>query len=274
MNHRLRVAGEAPSASEWKACPICGGRPDGCFEALHRWVLACGDPTCRHHYAATAARGHGVQRGRDFGALTALYAERNSRLARALIKALDLGTGGRVLDFGAGAGHLAEALLGALPSARVTCVEADADTRAWLRERGLDAVANLESAGRGYDAGLMVEVIEHLDDPVPALRLLSSRLRSGAKLFLSTPCGRTRFGSRATSAYRTPEHVHFFTEQSLTRALRASSFGGIVFRDEMPMYPRPAGNAARARALAWRALRRLGEWIMGRRHLVVVAVRN
>ena len=73
----------------------------------------------------------------------------------------------RVLDFGSGSGHLAMALRER--GAAVTCVEADPEAQRWLRANGLDLRSSLADCDQGYDAALLVEVVEHLQEPIGLL---------------------------------------------------------------------------------------------------------
>ena len=61
-------------------------------------------------------------------------------------------------------------------------VEADHDTAANLRARGLRTVTNLDEVRGPVDTVLAIEVIEHLDDPVAVLTRLAGLLRQVPKV--------------------------------------------------------------------------------------------
>jgi hypothetical protein len=87
-------------------------------------------------------------------------------------------------------------------------------------------------------------------------------MNPGAQVFLTTPCGETRGGSRNTNAYETPEHVQFFTEASIRLACQNAGFAGFEFRYVKDMYP-SGGSIAALKAIARPILIRL----TGPRHL-------
>jgi SAM-dependent methyltransferase len=178
---------------------------------------------------AGAHPGAGVQAHHAPDVERATWAERNDRLVRVLIRKGFLGPASVVLDFGAGAGHLASAIQNALPASQVVCIEADPDADRHLRANGLRVVPSIDAVGQPADAAIMLEVIEHLEDPVGVLTEMADALRPGGQLFLTTPCGETGRGSRRTRAYETPEHVQFFTERSLQLALTKAGFTPATF---------------------------------------------
>jgi SAM-dependent methyltransferase len=232
-----------------KPCPICGFPPVEHFQA--KWLAAskCGSTACGHIYAPEASIRHGVQQHPEAARDAEKYRDRNERLVRHWVDRGLLKTGGTVLDFGAGAGHIAMTIRRLIPGIRVICMEADPVSQAFLRANGMEVVGRLEECDTDFDAVLLVEVIEHIDAPVELLALLKSRLKPGGRIFLSTPCGELRDGSRKTNAYDTPEHIHFFTEQSLRAALNKAGFANIEFLMVSALYPR--GNGAFDNTLAF-----------------------
>lgn len=186
------------------------------------------------------------------------YRERNSRLFAFWRSKGFISDGMKVLDFGAGGGHIPIQLREEMPSVSIDCAETDERSCAWLRENGLRVVSEPEGP---YDAAYMVEVLEHLDDPVWTLRFIRHSLRG--KLFLSTPAGEVRFGVRKTKAYDTPEHIHFFTPASLRLALVSAGFSEVRFMVVNAMYPERRPVVA--------ALRYVRAALLGNPHLVVLA---
>ena len=97
---------------------------------------------------------------------------------------------GRVLEIGCGEGALGAELERA--GARVTGVEPDADAArvaasriSHVVARGLDEA--WDEIGDGWDAVVAADVLEHLDDPLGALRRLRERCRPGTALVVSVP---------------------------------------------------------------------------------------
>jgi SAM-dependent methyltransferase len=122
----------------------------------------------------------------------------------------------RVLEIGCGDG----ALLGLLAAAGHEVTGVDRDERAlelaaaMLARRGLrvDLHPDLRSVGhRGFDAVVLAEVVEHLDDPATTLAETARLLSPGGRLVLTTP---VRLLERPLDPY----HVHEFWPEEL-RAL-------------------------------------------------------
>lgn len=128
-----------------------------------------------------------------------------------------------------------------LPGAAITCIEADTDARRHLESKGWVALSGIETCEGRYDAMLLIEVIEHVPEPVEFLRKCAARLASGGKMFLSTPCGELSNGSHRTNAYETKEYVHFFTERSLRKACARAGLRVVEFRSVSQPYPRRKG---------------------------------
>lgn len=136
----------------------------------------------------------------------------------------------RVLDFGAGSGALVEALR----KRGVDCdgVETSSGARDFSsRRRGISLLANVsEISGKSYDVVLMIEVIEHLQEPWEELASIRKLLASGGKLFVTTPDReglRARmekgFWREATKKF----HLILFNRPSLESVLRHCGFDDV-----------------------------------------------
>jgi SAM-dependent methyltransferase len=92
----------------------------------------------------------------------------------------------RVIDFGAGAGTFAAPLVAA--GMRVTCVEPDGGLRLILESKELSAVASLDALDPNTaDYVYTLNVLEHIENDVNALRELNRVLRPGGRLFVYVP---------------------------------------------------------------------------------------
>ena len=125
-----------------------------------------------------------------------------------------------ILDVGAGYGFLAENL-NRPPSHSCDAVELSAHQRAYAREKlGLNVFQSLSEVNRKYDLILLLEVIEHIPDPISFLLSLSSLLNPGGILILATD----HFSSQTVQAMGASfpkwvprEHISCFTPSSIKR---------------------------------------------------------
>jgi SAM-dependent methyltransferase len=216
---------------------------------------------------ANRAADAGVQTHADPETEWRLFADRNANLIRFLTKRGFLYAGVDLLDFGSGSGHIPWAINQNIPSANILCIEADRDAGRYLKSSGLDVADSLSSLERVFDRVTLVEVIEHLSDPVSVLSEIRTHLRPDAQAFITTPCGETRHGSRATNAYDTPEHIQFFTERSLGVALNLAGFDRLDLQVINEMYPRQSGFLQERKADIKDAIRPLRARILGFYHL-------
>ena len=202
-------------------CPVCGAAAADAFKARHVRVAKCVGADCGHLFASDAAPHQGVEDHYDLDGPLAQFEARNARLIGMFVRRGALGANTRVLDFGAGAGHILRSLHAAHPAADITFIEANPDVAERVAAFGFRRADGLEGATGPYDLILAIEVIEHVDDPLAVLRALRERLAPNGRVFLTTPCGEDRRGNRdIPAAYVDPAHIHFFTETSLRRACR------------------------------------------------------
>lgn len=128
----------------------------------------------------------------------------------------------RMLDIGCGAGEL-------MAQHRelgwsVTGIEPDARAAALSRARGLEvhhgSVFDAPLDGHNFDVILMSQVIEHLPDPVEALRRAARWLAPGGKVVLITPNASSFcfkfFGSR-WFPLEAPRHLFLFDPDTIRR---------------------------------------------------------
>jgi SAM-dependent methyltransferase len=159
--------------------------------------------------------------------------------------------GGSVLEVGAGQGRLARALLASgLPIDAYTATELSPVRLEALRRQlrdprvrvePLDVESVPEDSAGGYDAVVLVALIEHLVDPLRAMQQVRRLLRPGGFAWVDTPnvakwtrrlkllLGRFPSTASHDEGLRTFEggpvdlhdegHLHYFTYRSLARML-------------------------------------------------------
>jgi 2-polyprenyl-3-methyl-5-hydroxy-6-metoxy-1,4-benzoquinol methylase len=129
------------------------------------------------------------------------------------------------LDYGCGNGGLVRYLRDEL---RIDAVGYDEgaivdDARA----KGIPILTKAELAQKAerFSVITMIEVIEHLPDPIAVLRQVRGLLKPGGVLFVTTGNSEPHLSKFLDWGYVMPEiHVSYFTPQSLALALAASNF--------------------------------------------------
>jgi cyclopropane fatty-acyl-phospholipid synthase-like methyltransferase len=248
-------------------CPICSGGLQEEFAAKFCVVGKCGNRACGHLFAITRPIGTGIHEHAESN--IGLYAARNKILANRLVDIGLLTPRSRILDIGSGLGHIMSAVRERLQDCRITCVEAAPKSIEHLHRNKFEVIEDFASLGGTgpYDLIFMVEVIEHLDDPVAVLSLCHSLLAAGGSIFLTTPCGELRWGSHSTAAYEIREHVQFFTPRSLCLAAKNAGFDSVKYLDMREFY---AGSANKAVKWLKDSLRIARNWVQGRHHFVAM----
>lgn len=212
-----------------RSCPICAllprtisiGSKDG-FE----WKR-CG--RCRLHYVGVTPddeprEDYADYYGEDSPVVPALVRKR----LHELVKTFEAyRTHGRLLDVGFGAGWLLRAAAEQGWACWGTELASEsleaASTEPWQVYGGDLLDAALPS--RHFDVITVVEVLEHLPDPLSYLREAARLLRPGGLLYGTTPNAASLNGRILRldwSIYAAPEHLQLFTSRALQRALEAA----------------------------------------------------
>jgi 2-polyprenyl-3-methyl-5-hydroxy-6-metoxy-1,4-benzoquinol methylase len=135
----------------------------------------------------------------------------------------------RVLDVGCGAGETLA--YHASRGCQAYGLEVDENVKHIADSLGLNIViGTLESnpfEPEFFDYIIMDQVIEHLSEPVSALKGASKMLKPEGRLILSTPnCrgwGRTVFGRKWIN-WHTPYHLNLFSKKSITIVIEEAGF--------------------------------------------------
>lgn len=123
------------------------------------------------------------------------------------------------LDFGAGGGEFARRT--ASHELTVTCVEPDTALRERLKREGFETAPDLSGIGpasRPYIYTL--NVLEHIEDDVAALRDLFERVAPGGTLFIYVPAYQMLYGSMD----RLVGHYRRYTLSVLSKRVEAAGF--------------------------------------------------
>ena len=125
----------------------------------------------------------------------------------------------RLLDFGAGTGTHAFDLRGRGYS--VSCAEIDDRLRTSLLDAGFDARPTPAAfAGHGFDLVYTMNVLEHIDDDLDALRELHGVLAPGGRLVVYVPALEVLYSSMD----RKVGHVRRYRRRPLEELVRGAGF--------------------------------------------------
>lgn len=123
---------------------------------------------------------------------------------------LQLTSGDMVLDFGAGTGTFCKAL--SSPEYRLVCLEPDPFLRASLGEEGFVTCNRLDSAGERYTKIYLLNVLEHIEDDVAALRDIKASAAPGARILIFVPAFSILYSSMDAAV----GHFRRYTARSLS----------------------------------------------------------
>ncbi|MBI4513432.1 MAG: class I SAM-dependent methyltransferase [Gemmatimonadetes bacterium] len=138
--------------------------------------------------------------------------------------------GGRLLDFGCGVGDFARTAMAA--GIEVDAIETDDLARDAAARRGVRAWRTLDELERArgsgaYDVVTLLDVLEHVREPLRLLQILRRVLRPTGALYLSAPNYQSvqarLLGARWDQATN-PTHLFLFSPRSMRHLLMAAGF--------------------------------------------------
>jgi SAM-dependent methyltransferase len=169
-----------------------------------------------------------------------------------------------LLDLGAHVGRLMH--LAAAAGWRAEGIELNPRTSAYAaRATGLPVhradLRDLQAEGRRYAAVTLVDVLEHIPEPVGALRAVRDVLEPGGWIAVKVPHGpnqllKETLREKIFQSYRATVadnlvHVSHFTPRALGMALEQAGFTDIAIRPAAPVLPPESPGAARAVRVAF-----------------------
>ena len=144
--------------------------------------------------------------------------------------------GTRILDAGCGEGVTLEKLLRRMPDARIEGVDVDEANIAICHEHGLPVhradLNALPYPDSSFDTCLLMEVIEHLDQPETALAELARVTRPGGRILVIYPVDWAMRLARVVclrwmEARFDPGHLRQWTRRGLGRLMRSCGIAPI-----------------------------------------------
>lgn len=131
----------------------------------------------------------------------------------------ELRPGENIVDFGAGIGTFARAVAGG--GHNVHCIEPDRRQLARILESGLSASPDLGSLDNAsVDLLYSLNVLEHIDDDVAALRLCHEKIKPGGRLVIYVPAFQILYSSMDKNV----GHFRRYTRATLSEKVRAAGF--------------------------------------------------
>lgn len=124
-----------------------------------------------------------------------------------------------IVDFGSGIGTFAREI--GKHGFRVHCIEPDAKQAAMIAAAGMPVSTSVDDLPDGsIDYLYTLNVLEHIEDDLAALRALHSKLKPGGKILIYVPAFQVLFSSMD----RKVGHFRRYTKGKLTSKLREAQF--------------------------------------------------
>ncbi len=224
---------------------LCGRPQEPRFAVGGRWLVHCARcglgqlaplPTAAELDALYASEAY--FRGDDYVGYASYAAdapEHARSFRRELSWLLAGGSIGALLDVGCGPGLLLEEAR-RLGVASVVGVDPNPWAVEETRRRGIEAdvgsIHALAPTAR-FDAITMLDVLEHVVEPVPFLAAVRARLRDGGRLLVMTPNVESllaRMSGPRWVSLKVPEHVRYYSRRSIRTVLGAAGFDVVTIR--------------------------------------------
>lgn len=152
------------------------------------------------------------------------YVARRDILADYIARYVKPPKGARILEIGCGTGHNLP-MLGAF--GEVDAIEIDGAAAAIASQRlgkpvGSAPLPELSGVAEGqYDLIAVLDVIEHIEDDVAALKAMATRLKPGGKILIAVPAHQWMWSAHDVVNH----HKRRYSKATLTDALRKAGLG-------------------------------------------------
>lgn len=212
---------------ETQLCPLCRLKSNYKFTSKNqKEIYLCENINCNHLFTPQTKVNQGVtDRDQNFASISnnslSKFNKRNERLLNLFLSKIKKKKDLVFIDFGSGDAHISRTFKSVLKNnVEIYCVEKGKVSKGFYKNYGLKKIIDLSETRSKADVIYLVEVIEHINNPISLLKLLRKYLKPNGLIFISTPHGSLEESN--TNAYDDPSHLHFFTEKSLNYALYKS----------------------------------------------------
>ena len=263
---------ERSALTEWIPCPLCQGR------SFRKFLVKFDLPMVRcqacgliHTNPRLAESEVNLRYGASYffneylpifqagpGSFSLETVQGHYRLYLDLLAALD-SPGKRLLDIGCGAGFFVKAAARSGWEASGTEISEVAAqyARAVTQVRVLRGkLEYLKIPAQDYDVVTMLDLLEHLFEPLSTLREVHRIMKDGAVLIISTPDVQSlsrRFLGRSWAVLSPAEHQCYFAAETLSRALRLTGFRLIGLKNLLNFNPDYTHQPGSFRHRFWKA---------------------
>ena len=226
-----------------KKCPICNSDSAYIFTSKNnKDIFNCSFISCGHFFTPVLNLGQGIglreeDLEKESDESLKIFDKRNEKLLIFFESYLkDKTKPLKFLDFGAGNAHIARTFKRVLKDKCIIyCLEKNPLFENFYSKYNLEQIKNISDLPEKIDLIYMIEVIEHLEDPISVMKSLRHLLEFNGMVFISTPLGKSR--ENLTNAYEDPSHLNFFTKKSLNFVLKKSGFTEIEYKFHPEMHP-------------------------------------
>jgi len=266
---------ERSALTEWIPCPLCRGR------SFRKYVVKFGLSIVRceacgliHTNPRLAESEVNLRYGASYffneylpifqagpGSFSLETVQGHYRLYLDLLAALD-SPGKRLLDIGCGAGFFLKAAASSGWEAGGTEIsEVGAEYARTVTEVPVSRgkLEDLKMPAQDYDVVTMLDLLEHLFEPLSTLREVHRIMKTGAVLIISTPDVQSlsrRFLGPAWAVLSPAEHQCYFSAKTLSRALRQTGFQLIGLQNLLNFNPDYTHQPGSIRHRFWKACSR------------------
>lgn len=133
----------------------------------------------------------------------------------------------KILDVGAGLGFFAQSVAEKYPSHNITCLDFSEYAVTHMKSKGLDAhqgTIELFNTDKKFDGVYMREVIEHLYNPLDALKKINKLLNNNGIFYYTTGNTDQVKDLKQWSYVRPVGHINYFNYASISKLMELTGF--------------------------------------------------